>query len=221
MRRVEPIRVAFMASSAVHLAAAIGFFLHLNKASDYTPPQILQIQLIHAAPAIRARPIADVATPEVVSKGSPKQGQSPHAVPLKQASTLTIPLSPESSVPHSSSSGSGMDRGTPAVKASAQNSTGSGVVAPRFDAAYLNNPAPEYPAVARRRKQEGTTFLNVVVDTAGKPVTIEISLSSGSPELDRAAQEAVKSWSFIPAKQDGKSVEGRVEVPIRFRLTVP
>jgi periplasmic protein TonB len=59
----------------------------------------------------------------------------------------------------------------------------------RFDADYLRNPAPAYPALARRLGEEGKLVLRVFVTPEGHPGQIELKTSSGSPRLDQAAQD--------------------------------
>jgi protein TonB len=86
---------------------------------------------------------------------------------------------------------------------------------------YKRNPEPSYPALARRRRQEGVVLLAVLVDAAGKPETVAIQVSSGFASLDDAAVAAVKDWEFEPGRQDGESVASRVEVPIQFQLERP
>ncbi len=88
----------------------------------------------------------------------------------------------------------------------------------RFDAAYLNNPAPAYPPLARRMREEGKVLLRVLVTADGAAGKISVSTSSGSSRLDTAAENAVARWRFVPAKQDGRSVEAWVVVPIVFKL---
>ena len=89
---------------------------------------------------------------------------------------------------------------------------------PRFDAAYLNNAAPAYPMAARRRGEVGTVRLQVFVSPAGAPERIELNASSGSPTLDRAAQDAVARWRFAPARRGDEPVGAWVIVPIVFRM---
>ena len=88
----------------------------------------------------------------------------------------------------------------------------------QFDAAYLNNPKPEYPRMARRLGEEGTVLLRVFVSAQGAPETIELHRSSGSPRLDRAARETVRSWRFVPARKGERPVGAWVLVPITFVL---
>lgn len=91
-------------------------------------------------------------------------------------------------------------------------------VAPRFDAAYLNNPSPGYPAMSRRLGEQGKVLLRVLVSAQGGVQQVEIKRSSGSPRLDAAASEAVRRWKFVPARRGDLPVEAWVVVPISFRL---
>jgi protein TonB len=83
---------------------------------------------------------------------------------------------------------------------------------------YKINPEPPYPALARRRRQEGVVLLSVRVDSAGRPEAVAIQTSSGYRALDEAALEAVRRWEFEPGRVGGEPVPSQVEVPIHFRL---
>ncbi len=87
------------------------------------------------------------------------------------------------------------------------------------DAGYLRNPAPRYPAFAQDQGWEGTVVLNVHVLANGKPKAIEIKQSSGRKILDDSAVQAVRRWSFVPAKLGDTPTESWVEVPIDFRVS--
>ena len=89
---------------------------------------------------------------------------------------------------------------------------------PRGDLAYLNNPAPSYPAYAKRAREQGVVMLRVRVDAAGSVEGIEIHKSSGSQRLDDAALAAVKRWRFAPARQGDRPISGVALVPIHFQL---
>lgn len=93
------------------------------------------------------------------------------------------------------------------------------VVPPRFDAAYLDNPAPIYPALAKRRGEEGRVLLRVQVSAEGRADRVEVSNSSGSPVLDEAAMDAVRRWRFVPARRGSDAIAAPVLVPITFALT--
>lgn len=89
---------------------------------------------------------------------------------------------------------------------------------PRFDADYLDNPAPAYPPLSRRLREEGTVLLRVHVDASGKPAQIELKQSSGHTRLDQAALETVRQWRFTPARLGENAVAGWVIVPLSFSL---
>jgi len=90
---------------------------------------------------------------------------------------------------------------------------------PRFGMAYLNNPAPTYPPVSRRTREQGKVLLRVLVSPAGLVEQIEIQTSSGFTRLDDAALDAVRRWKFQPARSGNQSVAGWALVPINFELS--
>jgi len=89
---------------------------------------------------------------------------------------------------------------------------------PRFDAAYLDNPAPVYPPLSRRMREEGRVMLRVFVEANGRASQVQIKAGSGAPRLDQAAQDAVSRWKFIPARRGAEAVGAWVLVPIVFNL---
>jgi len=92
------------------------------------------------------------------------------------------------------------------------------VEAPRFNAAYLNNPPPGYPLAARRRGIEGRVMVRAEVLADGTCNRVELKKTSGYDLLDQAALEAVKKWRFVPARRGSQSITAWVEVPITFKL---
>lgn len=92
------------------------------------------------------------------------------------------------------------------------------LVAARFDADYLHNPKPVYPALARRQGEEGKVLLKVRVSAQGTALDVAVSKSSGYGRLDNAALEAVAQWRFVPAKRGDETVDSSVIVPITFAL---
>jgi len=92
------------------------------------------------------------------------------------------------------------------------------LVAARFDADYLHNPKPVYPALSRRMSEEGKVLLKVRVSGQGAALDVAISKSSGFPRLDAAAVDAVTRWRFVPARRGDEAVDSSVIVPITFAL---
>lgn len=82
----------------------------------------------------------------------------------------------------------------------------------------LSAKPPAYPLDARRRKEQGTVKLMVLVGPDGKVSDVKVSGSSGSAFLDRAALSAVKRWRWTPQKKNGVPVAVRGYVTIPFVL---
>ena len=84
---------------------------------------------------------------------------------------------------------------------------------------YALAPPPSYPREALREGLRGTVLLQVLVDTDGKPLQVDVAQSSGHRSLDRAAQRHVLArWTFRPALQDGRPVQAIGLVPVEFAL---
>jgi periplasmic protein TonB len=92
------------------------------------------------------------------------------------------------------------------------------VTPPSFNADYLNNPPPAYPALSRRMGEEGRVVLRVYVSDQGLPGDIQVRTSSGHPRLDEAATATVRQWRFVPARRGKDPVGAWVLVPISFSL---
>lgn len=93
-----------------------------------------------------------------------------------------------------------------------------GVVAPRFDAAYLKNPEPDYPSLSKRLGEEGRVLLRVLVTPEGFADQVEIRQTSGHSRLDQAALATVKRWRFMPARRGEERIAAWVLVPLSFQL---
>ena len=89
---------------------------------------------------------------------------------------------------------------------------------PHFNVAYLNNPRPAYPPMARRLGIEGLVVLRVQVSAKGTPDQVAVAQTSGTQVLDEAALRAVQGWSFVPARLGEKPIAHVVDVPVRFQL---
>lgn len=76
---------------------------------------------------------------------------------------------------------------------------------------------PDYPQAALRGGVQGTVIVRVDIGADGRPTRVDIARSSGSRELDRAAQRAVEGWRFEPALKRGRPVSSVLEVPVEFR----
>lgn len=83
---------------------------------------------------------------------------------------------------------------------------------------YLQPPNPEYPAMSRRMREEGTAVLRVLVNARGRAERVELQKSAGSSRLDEAAKQAVLRALFKPYVEDGKALPVFATIPIKFQL---
>ncbi len=87
------------------------------------------------------------------------------------------------------------------------------VTTARYDADYLNNPAPGYPQLSRRLGEEGQVMVRAQVSADGKVLSVELKQSSGFERLDEAALKAVAKYRFTSI-----GYISFVVVPIKFNL---
>ncbi|MCW5772172.1 MAG: energy transducer TonB [Rhodospirillaceae bacterium] len=77
---------------------------------------------------------------------------------------------------------------------------------------------PRYPRISIAREEEGVVLVRALVNPAGTPQRVVVFRSSGYPNLDEAAIDAVRGWRFEPMVRGGRAVVAWVQVPVRFRL---
>lgn len=76
-----------------------------------------------------------------------------------------------------------------------------------------------YPEMARSRHEEGVSLLSFTLDRGGRVLSFFVARSSGSDELDGAAQAMIERASPVPAIPDdvsGQTVQ--LVVPVRFTV---
>ena len=182
-------------------------------------PPLAPPEPVPPAPRVEPRPVAKPAPARPVPpKPAPRPvpAPAPAAEPMPQTDSPTALAAPPAEAPPAPAESA--PASPAATSAPAASASSAGRTEARFDAAYLNNPAPTYPIQSRRLREQGEVMLRVLVSPAGEPLRIELRASSGSDRLDRAAQDAVARWRFVPARQGDSPVEAWVLVPIVFKL---
>lgn len=191
-------------------------------ALELAQPQQIEIALSQLVPP----------TPEsqpTTSASTPVPPKAPAAATVRLTPDLDASARPRSvakvmapnggatATPNSASTGNTGLTGNASGSAQPGTGTEPALTAARFDADYLHNPAPAYPAQSRRLKEEGTVLLLVRVSAEGTPLSVEIRNSSGFERLDEAGLQAVRQWRFVPAKRGSENVAASVLVPIQFK----
>lgn len=206
LRDHAPIAVLAMCAHGAALAALwSGSLAQATQAPRALP---MQVRMLAALPA---------ATPAPATK--PMVKPKPAPTPPKAARPLAAPRAPASpTAPSAASAPSAVSVPAAAAPAHPTAVADAAPTAPRFDADYLHNPAPAYPAMARRNGEEGRVQISVRVSAQGRAEQVEVRHSSGYARLDEAALATVRQWRFVPARRGEEAVAASVLVPIVFRL---
>lgn len=208
------------------LHVALIAYLHRSSTPE-TPakPLVMDVALIAAPAPPQAKPVPPAA-PVVPPKPQPKPVKAkkapaapkkppvirkpdrmpaPEPAPAAQPEAAPAPARP---APVASPA-----RPAPAAPAPSQTFTEA-----NYRANYKSNPKPEYPRLAKSRGWQGKVLLRVQVTADGRSAGVAVQQSSGHKQLDDAAIEAVRNWTFIPAKRGDTPVASTVTVPIQFKL---
>jgi len=123
------------------------------------------------------------------------------------------PSSPE--VPHAGE----VPHATPPADAPASDTVGASDTRP---AAVVSRVEPPYPP-SRLESEHGPdeplpdvdVELEVSIDEAGAITSVKV-LTSGGAEFDQQATEAVQSWAFSPALENGRAIASKLHIPMHF-----
>lgn len=191
-------------------AAVLGLVLQISPQARQVLGEVIQARLV-------APQVLPVAPPEP----SPPLPKPPR--PLKPVSRQPSPPTPLLSVaPRTEAAAEAFvappppAEPAPATAGPAAPPAPPPLVPPVFNADYLDNPAPRYPPMSRRRGETGRVLLRVYVSADGLAERVEVRTSSGFERLDAAAREAVARWRFVPARRGDEKVAAWVLVPISF-----
>lgn len=209
--------------TVVHIAALAGLarFAQRPAAVPESPISVALIELPAPLPVVAPTPPVPVVEPP--PKPTPRPQARPPKPAPKQVTEAPTAIRSETPAPQATpepvrETAAPTPPAPPAPATRPAPEAAPAVVAARFDAAYLNNPAPAYPPLSRRMREEGKVMLRVQVTAEGLPAQVDLAESSGYARLDAAAREAVQRWRFVPAKQGGQPVAAAVIVPIVFKL---
>lgn len=125
-----------------------------------------------------------------------------------------VPVEPARAAPASVSAPASPEGGPAGAEPDAAGGGPGGGGGPLLGSA----PRPRYPDRCRRLGHEGVAVLVVDVAADGTVARVSVARSAGCPDLDRAAEAALREARFEPARRLGVATASRVEVPVRFRI---
>lgn len=167
------------------------------------PLAVLSVSLLAPAEVIQPKPEIVPPRPKPVERRP-----TPLPQPTQLAAPVDAPAPIAATVPPAPT----------VVAAPAPAAPAPVVTQPRFDADYLDNPKPSYPAISRRLSEQGRVVLRVHVEADGRAAEVQLHTSSGSPRLDQSALDTVRRWKFVPARLGQTPTAAWVLVPIAFTL---
>lgn len=225
--REQPTRrwPAFAVSAAIHTLACAGLAITAERPLAAKTPGPLQLTWVTNSPPATPRP----QPPSPREKRAPSANKMPAKRPAITSASGAIPVPPSppptaSPEPTNASPSAAPDAAAASPLASQQTSQPTSQPSPQptsppvFNAAYLRNPAPAYPATSRRYGEAGRVLLRVRVLPSGQPDEVVLQQSCGHDRLDAAALDAVRRWRFVPARQGEQAIAAWVVVPIQFSL---
>jgi protein TonB len=213
--RIQPAnRIAFGVTIAVHALALSVLLSHkpTRQALLAAAPVMMELITPRHAERPNPEPATEPPKPRHVVKHVPRPRQPPPPLTTATEATSLVPApSPPTPVVVAPQS--------PTPVAQIQAPIAPVIVTqPIYDADYLENPAPNYPALSRRTGEQGRVVLRVLVSPRGTADEVQVFTSSGHPRLDEAARDAVLRWKFVPAKRGSEPVQAWVRIPIPFIL---
>lgn len=226
------VALAHLALFAVYSRAARLGVSGLREAHAVAPTGPLQVVLLAAPSAVdRPAPAGPLSHASIRPHVSPPQRR---ALPHKPAPTDTVAPAPHATAsrkvvvtePAAAASGAASTPG--AASAASAAKAPSAAEAARFsakpetkrsDEVVCRIPAPAYPARARRLEEEGTATVRMTLDTSGHPTAVGLEQSTGFPDLDAAALDAVRGAACEPYIKQGEAVPVSVVQSIDFKLT--
>jgi periplasmic protein TonB len=146
---------------------------------------------------------------------APEPGSSPTNSPTEAVAPAMSPTNSDTTTAATApiATGSPTEGMTPSPPVTAAQ---GGAQGPLIDETKLmeafGNHKPEYPWMARLRRQQGTVVLRAFVDKDGGVSQVTIEKSSGSQLIDDEAQKTYARWRYQPG------LSGQVLKPFKFSL---
>ncbi len=158
---------------------------------------------------------------------APAKAQQATPTPLAVPATPTEPdnsaLSPApvavaTNTNSANSSAVGTNSTTPPPGSAAAANRAPALELPSSDAQYLNNPTPAYPALSKRKGEQGKVVIRTFIGMDGTAQQAQIKTSSGYDRLDQAALATALKWRYVPGKRAGVAEAMWFDVPFTWQL---
>jgi protein TonB len=213
--------VAFLLNTGALLALAIWPLLH----PEALPRQVMATLMVAPSPPPARPPPGPAARVQAKAQMLMSEMTVSSRIPaIKQVDEAAIPPSMGEQRMEDSSGGvpggigsiindMGIRQAT-VVRPKAPNnlSVSSGVMAGNL----LTKTLPQYPAIPRAARIQGTVILQATISKSGSIENLRVL--SGPPMLQQAAMDAVRSWRYKPYMLNGEPVEVETTINLVFNL---
>ncbi|SAK48587.1 TonB-like protein [Caballeronia hypogeia] len=223
----NPRVIAACAAVVVLHAVLLGVAMNMRHEPPPRPIEAKSItaQLISETPQPAPQPVSvetppqpkpvpqPVPKPQPKPKVKPKVEPKPTPMPVTEAPSQIAAPAPEPTPPAPA------QPAPPPAAAPAIGKPSMDLAAPK-NVAHLscNIAQPDYPAMAKRRGETGTSIVRLTVGLSGKIENVTLQKSSGSSRLDDAALDAVRGSACSPYKENGEAIRATATVPFVFSL---
>lgn len=201
--------VAF--SVALHGFLIFGFTLPANPGPD-THGTVIHVRLMSWQPSAGlrpAKPTGQLATPDIV-RPEPVAFSQPVSSARADLAAIPIPTTtptdPEPVVP------AGNDAAIATIPDPVHYPATDLDIYPQA----LGRITPDYPETAREAQVGGSVTLLVLIDEVGKVVGASVMDASPDGVFEEAAQQALATTAFYPARKDGRPVRSRILIKVEF-----
>jgi protein TonB len=211
---------------------------------DFTPPELPEVESFPFDPkatrveepepkdAVPLKKVEEKPKPQEPEKKKPekpkearkkqdkpkqKEATKPAAPAVAEKKIARTPT-PAAAAPSASSAPAKTSRSAPSKPAPNQSAAISDAPMRVTNPNYAGACPTKYPERARRRNQEGTVLVRVLIGADGKPVEVTVAQSSGHRILDEAAQEIVSGCNFVPQMRGDRAVSALADIPVPFKL---
>lgn len=83
-------------------------------------------------------------------------------------------------------------------------------------ARLIHQVIPDYPMAARQARVQGVVHITAIIGIDGK--VRDVKIVDGHPLLRDAAASAVRKWRYEPMRLNGKPLEAKADIEVKFRL---
>ncbi len=197
--------------AALHLAVGAALIKNMNTKTFSVPKMIEEIAVFIPEAPKPPPPPPEPPKPKAAAVKPPEVYAPPPEVPVQQPP-------PEPTVQASAQPDPAPAAPGPVAPAAPPAEPGNGTMRSAVLADANGCAKPDYPAKAAREGVTGTVTLALLVDANGGVSSSRVQRSSGSRELDRAAQAALSLCKFKPAMEGGSATSGWAQIAYVWTL---